>query len=188
MKKMTIMLFCLILAGSMMFGAEAKTKKPMVQLNGSFLFPADGNYKDVYGGTVFYPGLQAGFCLSENFFLWLGYDYLSKSGTTPVLEEEAKSTQHILGLGCGYQGDISDKLGFRAQAGILYISYKEEALGEEVSDSAIGFGLEASLVLDLGGDFFGLVFLGYDYASDDVEGVTIKPGGFKTGLGLGVRF
>jgi hypothetical protein len=188
MKKTLIIIISLMLAGSLVMGAEETSKKFRIQLEGTLLMPADGNYKDVYGSTVFYPGIEAGFSLSDNFFLWFGFGYLSKSGTTPVLEEEASSTQNILGLGGGYQGDFSEKLGFRVQAGILYISYKEEALGEEVSDSAIGFGLEGSLVMNFSDTIFGLVFLGYDYASDDVEGVNIKLGGFKIGLGLGIHF
>ena len=188
MKRTFIIFLCLLLCGSLIFGAEVKAKKIRIQLNGTLLMPADGNYKDVYGSSVFYPGIEAGFSLSENFFIWLGYGYLSKSGTTPALEEEASSTQNILTLGGGYQGDFSEKLGFRIQAGILYISYKEEALGEEVSDSAIGFNLQGSIVMNFSDAIFGLVFLGYDYASDDVEGVSIKLGGFKAGLGIGICF
>jgi hypothetical protein len=188
MKKSFVIIIVLLLAGSLVMGAEEKSKKFRIQLEGTLLMPADGNFRDVYGSSVFFPGLEAGFCLSENFFLWFGYGYLSKSGTTPALEEEASSTQHILALGGGYQGDISDKLKFRIQAGILYFSYKEEALEEEVSDSAIGFGLEGSLALDFSDSIFGLVFLGYDYGSDDVEGTGIKLGGFKAGLGLGISF
>ncbi len=190
MKRTLIILICLILTGSMMFGAEpeAKAKKFMVQINGSLLFPADGNYKDVYGSSVFVPGVQAGYLVSNNILIWAGYEYISGSGTTPVLEEEARSTQHFISLGAGYMGEFSDNLGFQVLAGVMYVSYKEEALGEEVSGSAIGIALQGGLVMKFGGGFFGTVFLGYGYASDEVEGVTIKPGGFKTGIGLGICF
>ncbi len=173
-----------------MFGAEpeAKTKKFMVQLNGTLLMPADSGYKDVYGSSVFVPGFQAGYLAGKNILIWIGYDYISGSGTTLALEEEAQSTQHFISLGAGYWGEFSDKLGYRVQAGVLYVSYKEEAMGEEVSGSAIGVVLEGGLVVKFGGGFFGTLFLGYDYASDDVEGVSIKLGGFKTGLGLGICF
>ena len=189
MKKSMAFIFFVLLISWFVFGVDAdKSTRFTVQVNCGFFFSSDDNFKDVYGSTLFYPGIRAGYGITDCIYLWLGYGYLSKNGTTPLLEEEAKSTQHRIALGAGYRGDFSEKLGYRLQAGILYFSYKEEALGEEVSDSAIGFGLEGSLVLDLGGNFFGLVFLGYDYGTDDVGGVNIKLGGFKTGIGLGVRF
>ena len=189
MKKGLILFSILLMMSLFGFGVEGeKSQKFMVQINGNFLFPADGNYKDVYGSNVFFPGIRAGYCISNSIYLWLGYDYLSKSGTTPVLEEEAKSTQHFIGLGAGYRGDFSEKIGYRVQAGVVYFSYKEEALGETVSDSAIGFELEGDLVFHFNERFFILLLLGYGYGSDDVEEVSIKLGGFKSGIGLGFMF
>jgi hypothetical protein len=189
MRKILILLVFVMILSVSGFGQEAeKPAKFFGQLSGSFLFPADGNYKDVYGSSVFYPGIKFGYSLTKSIYLWLGYDYVSKSGTTPELEEEAQSTQHYIGLGAGYQGDFSEKFGYRVQAGVLYISYKEKALGDTVTDSAIGFELEGNLVYYFSERFYGLFVLGYAYGSDDVEDVSIKLGGLKTGIGLGIRF
>jgi len=159
-----------------------------LQIKGNLLFPADENYADVYGSTVIFPGVQAGYFLSDTLMVWAGYGYLHRSGTTPVLEENATSTQHLLKLGAGYKWGISDNLGFTVQAGIFHVSYSEEALGEEVSDSAIGLTLEGSLNLAFSRTLFGLVFLGYDYATDEVNGTDIKLGGITAGAGLGIAF
>lgn len=168
----------MLIVSAFCFGGQAdKGSKCMAQVNGRFLFPSDGNYKDVYGSSVFYFGVRAGYRMAGNIYLWLGYDYVKKTGTTRVLEEEARSTQHFIGLGAGYRGDFSEKFGYRLQAVILFISYKEEALGETVSDSALGFDLEWNLVYYLIKRIYGLLALGYAYGSDDVDGVGIELGG-----------
>lgn len=188
MRKYTAMiLFLLAMPLMCVWAGDMKDSRFTVQLNGGFLFPADGNYKDVYGGSVFYPGIRGGYRISGSIDLWLGYDYLNKNGTTPVLEEEAKSTQHLIALGVGYQGNFSEKAGYRLQAGVVYFSYKEEALDETVSDSAVGFRLDGELIVNLGKRLFAGVSAGYRYGSDTVEGAEIKLGGFVTGILVGIK-
>jgi hypothetical protein len=78
--------------------------------------------------------------------------------------------------------------GETVELGAFYASYKEEAMQEEVSDSAVGFRVDGSLIYRIGKSLFAGLSLGYLAASDDIEGVSIKLGGFKGGLLLGLKF
>ena len=155
---------------------------------GSLLVPGDSGYKDIYGKSMFYPAIKAGYALSERFFIWAGYGFLCRKGETPVLKLEAKSNQHFFSLGAGYRGKLSDKLGYEAALGLVMVSYKEEAMGTSASGSAFGLRADGGLSCALFGPVFAVAELGYIYSSDKVEGETVKPGGFKAGLGLGVKF
>lgn len=183
MKK--VLTLTLVFALSFMF--VNGENKVFIEANGNFLFPSDSGYKDVYGSSLFYPGFEAGFKIVNNIYIFAGFELLSAEGITPVLEEDAKSTQTILSAGVGYEGDLSDKLGYRVELGGSSFSYKEEAFDEEVTGSKIGFLLKTGLTYDLSDSFYLGIFLGYNSASDSVNGVDIKLGGFKASIGAGVR-
>jgi opacity protein-like surface antigen len=183
-KKILALLFVLgVVAGGLKAG-----EKFSATLLGSLLIPADSGYKDVYGKSGFYPELKAGYALSDRFYLWAAYGFLGKKGETPVLKLEAKSNQHFLSLGAGYRGMLSGNLGYEAALGLMMVSYKEEAMETSASGTAFGFRADAGLTYALSGPVFAVAELGYLYASDKVEGETVKPGGFKAGLGLGLKF
>jgi len=183
-KKILIFLFAMGLVG----GGLQAGEKFSATIYGSLLVPGDAGYKDVYGKSMFYPEIKAGYALSEKIFIWAGYGFLCRKGETPVLKLEAKSSQHFFSLGAGYCGILSEKLGFEADLGLVMVSYKEEAMQTSASGTAFGFRADAGLTYALFGPVFAVAELGYLYSSDKVEGETVKPGGFKAGLGLGVKF
>ena len=160
----------------------------LVSITGNYLVPADEGFKEIYGSSVFYPELKLGYKMSKSWLLWFRYGYLSANGTTPVLNREAKTTQHFLSGGPGYMGKISQKLFYTIEAGIFYVKFKEEALDEELSDSAIGFRIDGGLIYRLSQSFFVDMTLGYINASDTIEGLPtpVELGGFKAGIGLGI--
>ena len=162
-------------------------QKFMVTVSGSMLFPADGGYKDVYGSSVFYPELKLAYKALNDFYVWAGYGLVSASGETVELKMAAKSSQHFISLGAGYNGSISPKLEYLVDLGAFYVGYKEEALAEEVDDSAVGFRADGSLIYRLGKNFFAGLTLGYLTASDNIMGIAVKLGGFQGGLVLGVK-
>jgi len=159
-----------------------------VSITANYLGPADDGFKEIYGNGLFYPELKLGYKMSKSWFLWARYGFLSANGTTPVLNREAKSTQHFLSGGPGYMAKISQKLIYTIEAGVFYVKYKEEALGEELSDSAVGFRVDSGLMYRLSQALFVEITLGYLNASDTIEDFPVKLGGFKAGIGLGVSF
>lgn len=184
MKK--ILIFTLVFTISFMF--VDGQNKIFIEATGNFLFPSDSGYKDVYGSSLFYPGFEAGFKIVNNIYVFTGLEMLSAKGETPVLKVEAKSTQTIISAGAGLIGKMSGKMDYRVELGASSFSYKEEAFDEEVTGSKIGFLLKCGLTYDLFDRFYLGVFLGYNSASDSVDGVDIKLGGFKTSIGAGVKF
>ena len=163
-------------------------EKFMVSVVGNYLNPSDSGYKDIYGSSVLYPELRAGYKLYKGFYIWAGYGFFSKKGKTVELKQEAKSTQRFLSVGIGYDGKISEKFWYKAELGLLNASYKEEAMNEEIKGSSIGFGVEAVVLYRIFSGFFVKIYAGYLSASDKVGDVEIKLGGFKSGIGVEARF
>jgi len=184
MRKIMFVSLMILVLGVWAFSEE----KFMVSVVGNYLNPSDSGYKDIYGNSVLFPEFKAGYKLLKGFYIWAGYGFFSKKGTTSELKQEAKSTQHFLSFGIGYDGKISEKFGYKAELGLLNASYKEEAMNEEIAGSSIGFGVEAGVLFRIFSGFFVKISAGYLSASDKIEDVGIKLGGFKTGIGVEARF
>jgi hypothetical protein len=184
MRKKFFALFMILLLTAYVSAGE----KFMVVLSGIYLNPADKDYKEIYGSGKFYPELKLGLKLSTKIYLWVGYGLLAAKGTTPVLELETTSKQQFISGGVGYWANISKSIGFRLTVGLLYVLYREEAMSTEVSDSAVGFRAEGSVIFNIGKVFFLEVLAGYLGASDTIDEETIKLGGIGGGIGLGIKF
>ncbi len=160
-----------------------------ISLNGNALFPSDSAYKDVYGSTIIYPEIEAGYKIYKDLFVFGGFGFFSKEGkTTGDLQIDTKSKQNILSFGVGYDFDLSEQIDILIRAGIARIGYKEEAMEQEVKGNKTGILLGSDLVYKFGERFFTKATIGYMSAKDTIEEVDIKLGGFKVGIGIGLRF
>ena len=148
----------------------------------------DSGYRDVYGSGYLFPRVKAGFKLARNVYLFSGFGVVSSKGTIPGAQEDASSIQRFLSLGLSYTGTISKRLGYTFEASAVGISFREEALGVEVKESTMGFDVETGVVFNLGKRLFSEFSAGYLYGSDVLSDRKVLLGGFKTGLGFGVRF
>jgi len=157
-------------------------------VSGNYLLPSDKTFKDIYGKGLFYPELKAGFKVFKRLYLWVGYGFFSVNGTTLVLGREAKSDQKFLSGGAGYILHITKKFDYKIELGLFQASYKEESMGEELSDSAIGLRIDGGVIFNLGRIFYVEISLGYLEASDTIKNFKVKLGGFRTGIGLGLKF
>lgn len=186
-KAIAFLALALLLAGGA--AAQDDGSKLSATLTGNILFPSDAGYRDTYGSARFYPEIRVAYAIKKGFFLYAAYGLLSASGTTPVLEAEASSTQHVLSLGGGIGGPLTGKLSYKAGLGLFLGLYKEKAMDVEVSGSAIGLRLDAGVCYSLT-DKIGLqAGLGYLMASDKTDDdVKIKLGGFRLGAGVGYKF
>ena len=99
----------------------------------------------------------------------------------------SKTSQAFLFFGFKYIGNVSKKLGVTIEAAVVKIKYKEEALEMEETGSTNGFGFETGAVYNLGKRFFLELSAGFIYASEVLFDKKVKFGGFKAGLGLGVK-
>jgi hypothetical protein len=177
----------LIAALAALFPA-VQAKGISLALSASYFAPADGGFKEIYGSGGVLPGLRLEVGVVRCLSLYASYGYFSKKGTTPVLAEEAKSTQHHAALGASWNRGISTNLGLGLWGGLLYVSYKEEALGMQASGSAVGFEAGGHLRVSLGKKLFASPFISYGLARDTVEEVDLKLGGLRAGVGLGIFF
>lgn len=184
MRKILLVSLMIFVLYASVFSGE----KFMVSATGNYMNPSDSGYKDVYGSSLYYPEFKAGYKLYKGFYIWAGYGLFSKKGTTTELGQEAKSTQQFLSFGIGYNGKFSEKLEYKAELGGFNANYKEEAMGEEVTGSSIGYAVETGILYRVWSSFFIKISAGYFSATDKVEEVEIKLGGFKAGIGVEARF
>ena len=183
MKRITIIFLITFLTSVSVFSKESV----WVSVTGNYLMSSDSGFKDIYGNGHIYPEIKAGIKIFKSFYFWAGYGFLSASGQTlEYMEEEASTTQQFLSAGVGYK--IPGKLGIKVETGLFNVHWKEEAMDEENSGSAIGFRFDSSILFGIGKSFFFEITAGYLHASDSVDDISIKLGGFKGGIGIGIKF
>jgi len=170
--------------------ADVKRKRIgrfFVKANFDYLSSGDRKYKELYGSGSFFLQVKAGFRLARNFYIWTGYGTISVEGTIQEVDSDAMASQAFLFFGLKYTRNFSKKLGVTIEAAVVRIRYKENAFETEVTGSTNGFGFETGAVYNLGKRFFSELSAGFIYASEVLFDKEVKMGGFKAGLGLGVK-
>ncbi|TFG78056.1 MAG: hypothetical protein E4H23_08180 [Chrysiogenales bacterium] len=178
----------LVFLALLSLAAAAQAKNMSAALTVSYLGKADSGFKEIYGSGGIQPGLRLEALLGKGISLYGSYDYFSKKGKTPVLQEDASSRQHFISAGAAWRKGLSEKLDWSLYGGLLLISYQEEALGETVKENAFGVELGGSLQYKMSSRLFLFPFVSYMIANDSVGEVEVKLGGFKVGVGLGIKF
>jgi hypothetical protein len=155
----------------------------------ALLFPADAEYRKIYGGQRPYFELKVGADIYRNLYLWGAWGFFSGTGTIPLVDEKAESFQNILSFGAGFRLRITPRLGARAEVGFSRIGYKDKAMGLEVSGSGIGPRAGVSGFYTFSRTVFAEVGLDWTRASSTTEdGLELRLGGWILGAGLGLRF
>ncbi len=184
MKRISILFILLVLFAAA--GTASAADHVLVSAGAAVVQPSDSAYRDVYGSGIVCPEGAIGIRLYKDLYLMGGLGILSKKGETPDLGLPAKSRQTFITAGLGYLARISGGLRWKFEAGIADINYKEEAMDLTVSGSSLGWQAETGLML-MGKVVFAGVTMGYMSASDTVEDVKIKLGGFRASVSIGVR-
>ncbi|MGD1010604.1 MAG: hypothetical protein ABR951_10680 [Candidatus Aminicenantales bacterium] len=155
----------------------------------ALLFPADAEYRNIYGERRPYFELKVGADIYRNLYLWGAWGFFSGTGTIPLVDEKAESFQNILSFGAGFRLRITPRLGARAEVGFSRIGYKEKAMGLEVSGSGIGPRAGVSGFYSFSRTAFAEVGLDWTHASSTTpDGLQLRLGGWILGAGLGLRF
>ncbi len=113
--------------------ASLPARNLSLALTASYLGKADSGFKEVYGSGGVMPGLRFEAAVWKGLSIYGSYGFFAKTGTTPVLAAEAKTSQHFLAAGAAWRGAMGEKLDWGVYAGLLYVIYREEALGEKVT-------------------------------------------------------
>ncbi len=159
-----------------------------ISVIGNYMVPSDADYKTIYGEGMIYPELKIEFNVFKGFSLWLGYGYLTADGIIPILEDEAKSNQHHLSVGAGYTLKFFNFMGLKIQLASFNVYYSEKSVDIEETGMAFGYRADLGLMFYMGNHFFMGLSGGYMNASKTLYGRSVKFGGFKGGLEIGIAF
>ncbi len=166
---------------------ELRADRVMFSAGVGFLFPADSNYREIYGQQVLGPEFKLGVKIVSDFYVYGSFFNFNKKGRTQILEEATSSKQQFIGGGLAYFPYLNRNWKLFIGAGVGSLSYKEEAMDLTVSGSKLGFLLEGGIYFK---ERFMLIGLnaGYCSSSDTYEEVKFKIGGARTSLSLGFIF
>lgn len=151
---------------------------------------SDAEFKEVYQSSIMVPEINIGYFLSENLYIFGGFEFYKVDGKTPEWQFTLEMDQKIFSFGAGYFKKISEKLGLSGAIGLVSISYTEKLLDLELENksSSIGFRLRTKFQYKISA-LIGLYFkLGYTMAKDTLDDLENNFGGFSTGLGLKLSF
>jgi hypothetical protein len=168
--------------------ASVPARNLSLAMTASYLAKSDSGFKEVYGSGGVMPGLRLEAAVWKGLSVYGAYGYFAKTGTTPVLAAEAKTRQHFLAAGGAWRGALAPKLEWGLYGGLLYVNYREEALGDKVTGNALGFEIGARLDYSVSAKFFLFPFVACLLANDTVAGTDVKLGGFQAGVGAGIHF
>ena len=162
--------------------------KLFISVSGNYRLPSGTVFKNVYGKFVFNPEIKAGYKMYRDVYIWSGFGFSSKNGELIEINEPAKWEETFLFMGLGYYKNLSIVLGYRVDVGLCRVRYKEEVFGDRYTGTAWGERVDVAGILKLSDRLFTEISVGYLFASDTIENISIKLGGLKTGIGIGLRF
>ncbi|MFC2155580.1 hypothetical protein ACFLRB_03695 [Acidobacteriota bacterium] len=183
MRKIMSAIFILMLIAAVLSGAN----RFLISFTGNYVTSSDSVYRKVYGSGEFCPEFRAGVRIFNNVYGWAGYGFLSSKGLTyPDLKLETEARKKYLSAGIGYQG--KGKFTYRIDAGLLYVNWEEKAIDKLNKGTAFGFRFGAAAVYNWTATFFTEISSSYLIASDRIDDISLKLGGFIAGVGIGLRF
>ncbi len=164
--------------------------KFFVTVTGSYMRPSADGFQEIYGSGLLSPEITAGYKFPGDFYVWGGYGFFYKNGISPDLGETSTWRGTFLSGGVGYNDNKNraKKFEWRVEVGVSYFTFSEEAFGLEFSGSAVGFRVGGAGIFKVTDFLFTEVSVGYLRGTDSINDVTIDLGGFKTGIGIGLRF
>jgi len=176
---------CLGAAGS---AAEIPAHKFMATAGVNGFFPSSGDYRQTFGRSLLMREFKLTCLVYRNFSLWGGFGWVAKQGWIEEVDETARIKQTFLSLGAGYAHKLSGKLRLRGELGMVYVSFKEEAMEVTQKGSGLGWKIGADLDYLVGQRLFVTLAAAYSMAGDETEAGKIDLGGFQLGAGIGFSF
>lgn len=181
MKRVLLLaLVCFSISGS------AYTLEVTLKLKGSYFYPSEDAFKDIYGGGMMYGG-EVTFRINKNIDFWLGSSYFSKQGKLTFTEEETTVKIIPAGGGVKYISSLGG-INYYSGLGLNYYHYKESnpiGLAKKGGLGIVGkigayMKPAAGLIIDL--------FINYSYCKMQPADYKINIGGLETGVGIGYVF
>ena len=189
MKKIMTLIFTLLLMMGLSHPALAKGFK--VEFSFNHYSPRDSIYKDTYGKGNFMLGGSLSYEMKVliNLEFRVEANYFQDKGEMTATKEEISFTLIPIVLGLRFK-IMDKKMSPYLGAGVDFCSYKEKLPErfEQVAELKVGFHVEAGSYLNLTRRFF--IDLNARYVKVDANPFdeTIKLGGMRAGLGIGLSF
>jgi len=185
MIKKTITAFLIIMLSVLSLSAQERF---LVNVSGSLLLPSDGFFQETYGKTAVLPELRAGFMIKRNLYLLAGYGYLSRSAELAEFAGAVKSRQHFAFAGFGFYPPVTKHIDYSAEMGLFHLSYMDSSEDPEVDLSAFGLGFDLGFIFNFDSPLYVESTVGYLTAAKDIDTRSLKMGGTRFRLSLGIRF
>jgi len=186
-KSIKIFTITAVFALSMAANAAAYTHFLHLSVNANYFFHRDANFRDIYGEGKLSFGAKANFRIVDGFHLTGGAEILNAKGTIPETALEAEAVHRNFSAGVAYFFELSYAWDLRVGADLVYVDYEESAFGEKIEDIGWAYRLESALVWRISQDIYSEILVAYTYGTDDIDGRSIKLGGFQVGVGLAFR-
>lgn len=183
------LVFSLVMLG--LVGIIFPKQPASVSLISNFLLTSDQGIKGTYGNGIIYPEIRynSGSLIYNEFYLWMGMGFLYLKSDTSNVSGADKLFQYHYSLGCGYMREFYPNWFINLRIGGLGMIFKDESLNMEKEKAALGFTGSAALVFDWSKKFYSEMEAGYSFVSGKTENeISVKPGGLKIAIGLGIKF
>jgi hypothetical protein len=187
MKKKTILLLFVLGLVGIIFPKQP----PSISVQGNFLLTSDQGIKDTYGNGIIYPEIRynSGSLGYDEFYIWAGMGYISLKSDNSNAAAMDQLTQYHFSLGCGYMKQLSTYWGINLRIGGIGVMFKDEVLNMDKTKLALGAIAAAALVFDWSNRFYNELEVGYSFITGKTdEGTSVKPGGLKVAIGIGIKF
>jgi hypothetical protein len=162
-----------------------------VSMMGNFLLTQDQGIKGTYGNGIIYPEIRynSSSLIYNEFFLWAGMGFISLKSDTSNAPKGDKLTQLHYSLGFGYMREVYPGWFIKLRIGGLGMIFKDESLNMEEEKLAFGVIGITALVFDWNKSLYSELEAGYSFVSGKTENeISIKPGGLKIAIGMGIKF
>lgn len=148
-------------------------------------------FREIYGNTEVSYQLEASTKLYDYVDEWVNFDWFSKHGKSDGLNDPTRVSIASLSLGIKVPYQFRERLityiGIGLSLSRIWLKNKGECNHETVSKLAIGGILKTGIYYFISPRVFIDVFVDYLYQPVHFE-KHVDIGGFKTGIGLGVKF
>jgi hypothetical protein len=147
----------------------------------------DGNFSEIY--TKSYSFIDYGLLVNlyKGFGINIGYASSEESGrTSSYLNLATKLEQKFVILGINHIAKLSKSLRWKNEVSCVRISYKENAFGENYVGATIGYQIQTGLLFYVAKFLFFEISGGIINGSKKRDDFTMKFGGPKIAIGLGI--
>ena len=202
-------LICVLLFLQCMFFISAENVT--ITFDFSQFYINDNSFKENYGKKKYFPEGKIAFRISRNLYLWGSYGYFkSKYGwenwsNKGVIEADVEGKnvldKTIISGGIGYyMGYLSRKeISLKFEIGLCRITHSIKVTEQFINTKETlftdtrkegGWGIRTNIGFTYGftKNLFVEATFAYLYATDKIEGVRLKLGGFRIALGVGLTF